>query len=73
MKKTFCIEELECAHCAAKMEAEIAKLDGVESVTVAFLSQKLTLEANDALFDSILEKAVKICKKIEPDCEVIVK
>ena len=73
MKKTFCIEELECAHCAAKMEAEIAKLDGVESVSVAFLSQKLTLEANDALFDSILEKAVKICKKIEPDCEVIVK
>ena len=73
MKKTFCIEELECAHCAAKMEAEIANLDGVESVSVAFLSQKLTLEANDALFDSILEKAVKICKKIEPDCEVIVK
>lgn len=73
MKKTFCIEELECAHCAAKMENEISKLEGVKSVTVAFLTQKLTIEADDELFDSIVEQAVKICKKIEPDCEVIVK
>lgn len=73
MKKTFPIEELECAHCAAKMEEEISKLEGVKSVSVAFLTQKLTLEAEDALFDSIVEKAVRICKKIEPDCEVIVK
>lgn len=73
MKKTFPIEELECAHCAAKMEEEISKLEGVKSVSVAFLTQKLTLEAEDSLFDSITKKAVKICKKIEPDCEVIVK
>ena len=73
MKKSFPIEELECAHCAAKMEEEISKLEGVKSVSVAFLTQKLTLEAEDSLFDSIVEKAVKICKKIEPDCEVIVK
>ena len=72
MKKSFIIEDLECAHCAAKMENEIAKLEGVKSVTVAFLTQKLTLEADDNLFDSILEQAVKICKKIEPDCEVII-
>jgi copper chaperone CopZ len=73
MKKTFCIEELECAHCAAKMENEISKLEGVKSVTVAFLTQKLTIEADDELFDSIAVKAAAICKKIEPDCEVIIK
>jgi len=73
MKKTFEIEDLCCANCAARMENEIAKLEGVSSVTVAFLTQKLVLEACDEKFDEILTKAVKICKKIEPDCEVIIK
>ncbi len=73
MKKTFEIEDLCCANCAAKMENEIAKLEGVKSVTVAFLTQKLVLEADDEKFDEILAQAAKICKKIEPDCEVIIK
>lgn len=73
MKKTFDLEDLDCAHCAAKMEDGIRKLDGVLSVSVNFLTQKLTLEAEDAAFDSVLKQAVKICRKIEPDCRVIVK
>ena len=73
MKKTFELEDLDCAHCAAKMEEGIAKLDGVVAVSVNFLTQKLTLEAEDAVFDKVLKQAVKICRKIEPDCRVIVK
>ena len=71
MKKVFMLEDLDCAHCAAKMEDAIAKLDGVNSVTVSFLAQKLTLDADDEKFDDILKKAIKIIKKIEPDCAVI--
>ena len=73
MKKTFELEDLDCAHCAAKMEEGIAKLEGVIAVSVNFLSQKLTLEAEDAVFEKVLKQAVKICRKIEPDCRVIVK
>ncbi len=73
MKKTFELEELDCAHCAAKMEEGIAKLEGVTAVSVNFLTQKLTLEADDAVFEKVLKQAVKICRKIEPDCRVIVK
>ena len=73
MKKTFELEDLDCAHCAAKMEEGIRKLEGVVSVSVNFLTQKLTLEADDASFDKILKQAVKICRKIEPDCRVITK
>ncbi|MBE6690663.1 MAG: heavy-metal-associated domain-containing protein [Ruminococcaceae bacterium] len=73
MKKTFELEDLDCAHCAAKMEDGIRKLDGVLAVSVNFLTQKLTLEAEDAVFDSVLKQAEKICRKIEPDCRVIVK
>ena len=71
MKKTFELEELDCANCAAKMEAAIKKLDGVKSATVNFIAQKLTLEADDDVFDSVLKAAAKEIKKVEPDCEII--
>lgn len=73
MKKTFAMIDLECAHCAAKMEAAIRKLDGVSNVSVNFLAQKLTIEGDDTRFDDIVKQAVKICKKVEPDCQVVVK
>lgn len=72
MKKTFKLEDLDCANCAAKMERAIAKLDGVSSATVSFISQRLTIEADDARFDDIIKEVVKACKKIEPDCRIIV-
>ena len=73
MKKTFELEELDCAHCAARMEEGIRALEGVIDVSVNFLTQKLTLEARDDVFEKVLKRAVKICRKIEPDCRVIVK
>ena len=71
MKKIFKLEELDCAHCAAKMQASIAKIDGVKSVSINFLMQKMTLEADDAIFDEIVKKAQKAIKKIEPDCKIV--
>ena len=70
MKKTFKMIDLDCAHCAAKMQDAIRKLDGVEKVSVNFLTQKMVLEADDQRFDEILEQAVKACKKVDPDCDV---
>ena len=73
MKKTFKLIDLDCANCAAKMEQAIGKLEGVMSVNISFMTQKLTLEAEDARFDEILAQAVKACKKVDPDCQVVVK
>ena len=73
MKKHFKLRDLDCANCAAKMEDAIRKLDGVNSATVSFMTQKLTLDADDARFDEILQQAVKICKKVEPDCTIVLK
>ena len=58
---------------ALKMEDGIKKIDGVTDASVNFLAQKLTLEADDDRFDAILKEVIKTCKKIEPDCTVIVK
>ena len=70
MKKTFQLEDLDCANCAAKMEDGIKKLDGGHSATVSFMTQKLTIEADEESFDSIMKSVVKLCKKIEPDCTI---
>lgn len=71
MKKRFIIEELCCANCAAKMEEGIRKLEGVQSANINFLTQKLTLEAEEADFPRLLDEAERIIRKIEPDCLLI--
>ena len=69
MKKIYKLEELDCANCAAKMEAAINKIEGVEKASV--MTQKLIIEAEEARLYKIMKKAVKVCKKIEPDCRII--
>ena len=71
MKKTYNLEDLECAHCAAKMETAINKIDGVNSASISFMAQKLTIEAEEKDFDKILKLAQKAIKKVEPDCRII--
>jgi copper chaperone CopZ len=73
MKKAFKLEELDCANCAAKMENQINKLEGVVKASVSFMAQKLTLEAEDDRFEDIVKEVVKLIKKIEPDCRLILK
>ena len=70
MKKTFKLIDLDCANCAAKMEDAIKKLPGVNDASVSFLTQKMTIDAEDDKFDEIVKQAVKVCKKVEPDCEI---
>ncbi len=73
MRKVFMLEDLDCAACASKMENAIKKIDGVDFASVNFVMQKLTLEADDAVFDKCLNEAQKTVKKIEPDCRILVK
>ena len=70
MKKTFKLSDLDCAHCASKIEGAVKKISGVTNVEVNFLSQKMVLEAADDRFQEIVDEAVKLIKKIEPDVTV---
>ena len=65
-------EEVDCANCAAKKATDITETDGVKAVSVNFLTQKMTLEAEDDRFDEILQQAVKTAKKTESDCEIYI-
>ena len=71
MRKTFKLDELDCANCGAKMEAAIKKINGVVDAKITFMTQKLVVEADDARFDEIMDEAQSICRKIEPDCEIV--
>lgn len=71
MKKKFKLEDLDCANCAAKMEAAINKIDGVNSATVSFMTQRLVIDADDARFDDIMREVAAVCKKVEPDCIIV--
>jgi len=71
MKKKFDLEELDCANCAAKLEAAIKQIDGVKNAGVNFLMQKLTLEAEDDCFEEVLKEVVKTAKKVLPDCTIV--
>ena len=71
MKKKFAMEDLDCANCAAKMEAAIKKIDGVNDAVISFMAQKLTIDAEEERFDEIMQEVVKACKKVEPDTRII--
>lgn len=70
MRKVYALEDLDCANCASKMEMGIQKIEGVKFASVNFMTQKLVLEADDEVFEDIMNKVVKVCKKIEPDCRI---
>ena len=65
MKKAFRLEGLGCANCAAKMEKKIGELDGVDSVSVNFITTKLVIDGEEDKMDNIIKSAEKIVKKIE--------
>ncbi len=70
MKKTYLIEDLCCANCANKIETAVQKLDGVTSASLNFIAQKLFVEFEDSIANTITESVTKIAKKVEPDISI---
>ena len=71
MKKTYKMENLDCANCAARMEALIQKIEGVQNASVNFIMQKVTIEADKERMNEIVKQADKCCSSVESDCHII--
>lgn len=67
MKKIVKIEGLCCANCAAKIEDGIKKIPGVTSASLSFMTQRLVMEVEDGKEEQVMEAAIKIKEKIEPE------
>lgn len=65
MKKTFKMENLDCANCATKMETAIKKIDGVNDCSISFMTQKISIDAEDDKFDEVLTAAQKAVTKVD--------
>ena len=72
MKKVYKLEDLDCANCAAKMEERIKKVEGVTDATVSFFTQKMTVITEVEDQSEIMKEIVKVCKKVEPDCTIVI-
>lgn len=71
MKKNFVLEELDCANCAAKIQEAIRKIEGVKDCSVAFMTKKMVLEAEDEDYERILKEVKKAVGKVDPEVEVV--
>ena len=71
MRKSFKLQDLDCANCARKMQDAAAKIDGVNSISITFMTQKMVLDADTERYDEILDKVQAVCSKVEPDCVIL--
>lgn len=67
MKLKFKIKGIDCANCAAELEREIQKIDGVEEASLSFMAERLVIQCDDSKKDEVIEKLVKLVKSEEPD------
>ncbi len=71
MKKKFKMQDVDCANCAAKMEDAIKKIDGVNDATISFMTQRLTIDADDDKFDEIMAKAQKCVSNVDEEAKIL--
>ena len=72
MRKTFELENLECANCAAKMERDISAFDEVIKCTVTFMTSRMSITVADGTdLDAVLDRAQKVMRSYEKDCTIV--
>ena len=72
MRKTYQLEDLECANCAAKMERDISAFPEVTKCTITFMTSRMSITvADDADLEAVLDKAQQVMRSYEKDCTIV--
>ena len=72
MRKTFELENLECANCAAKMARDISAFPEVKKCTITFMTSRMSITIGDgADLDDVLDRAQKVMRSYEKDCTIV--
>ena len=69
VKRVYTLQNVGCAHCAAKMEERISELDGVEDCVLVFETKQLRVTGENP--DALLPQIREICSGIESEAKVI--
>lgn len=70
MEKTYRIEGLDCANCAAGLERELCKVPGVRSLNIDFMAQLIRADLEDSRVESAWELIQKVTAIMHPECTV---
>ena len=70
MKKTYSLDQLDCAACAAKMEEAASQVPGVEKLRINFLTKTMSLTASEDHFEQVAQNVMAACQRVEPECRV---
>ncbi|MBQ7801297.1 MAG: cadmium-translocating P-type ATPase [Oscillospiraceae bacterium] len=68
-RKVYILENLDCANCAAKIEAKFNALPEVAEATITFATRQLRLTAKDP--DSLLPKLTEVARTVESEVEIL--
>jgi len=71
MKRTYALQGLDCAHCAAKIEVAVKKLDCVSFAAVNFVSGTLQVDVRDGHLSHVKERIQELVHGFEPDVAVV--
>ncbi len=69
-KYKYKIKNLDCANCANSLELALQKIEGLENITISFMTEKLNFECEENDKEKYLEKIKTIIQKEEPDVEI---
>lgn len=69
-KYKYKIKNLDCANCANSLELALQKIEGLENITISFMTEKLNFECEENEKEKYLEKIKTIIQKEEPDVEI---
>ena len=67
VKKAYLVENLDCANCAAKVEAALNALPEVQEAVLTYATMQLRITAEDP--DALLPKLQEAAQKVEPEVE----
>ena len=68
-QRVYTLENLGCAHCAAKMQHQISQLDGIDDCVLVYETKQLRVKGDNP--DALLPEIRKICSNIESEVKVI--
>ena len=68
-QKIYLIENLDCANCAAKIEAKFNALPEVEAATITFATRQLRLTAENP--DALIEKLTQIARTVDHEVTIV--
>ena len=72
MRKMYKFENIDCAHCALKIQEEIKKINGVKDCVLNFLAQKMVLEFDLVDKEKIVKEIIKVARETAPDFELFI-